>query len=238
MFPSALQQKCHPDKRATRFALVLCIAVAAFAPPAQALPPDFVDAATVVPGLVVEMRYAGSENFVGRPIAGYERPRCLLTRKAAEALAAVARELAPGGLGLKAFDCYRPVRAVRDFVRWAKDPSDQARKADYYPEIDKRDAFRLGYLARRSGHSRGSTIDLTLVRLADKREVAMGTPYDLWSPRSATAYAGVSAEARRNRATLAAAMARHGFAPYAREWWHFALRDEPHPRQAFDDPVR
>ncbi|MEA2935452.1 MAG: zinc D-Ala-D-Ala dipeptidase, partial [Variibacter sp.] len=110
--------------------------------------------------------------------------------------------------------------------------------ADYYPDIDKRHVFRLGYLARRSAHSRGSTIDLTLVRLSDKREVAMGTPYDLFSPRSAPGDRSVSAEARRNRAMLAAAMQRHGFVPYAREWWHFTLRDEPYPAREFDDPVR
>ncbi len=218
--------------------MAVCAAVAAFSPPARALPPDFVDAATIVPGLTVEMRYAGSDNFVGRPIAGYERPRCLLTGKAAAALAAVARDLAARGLGLKAFDCYRPARAVRDFVRWAEDPNDQVRKSDYYPEVDKRDVFRLGYLARRSAHSRGSTIDLTLVHLSDKREVAMGTPYDLFSPRSSPGDRNVGSEARRNRAVLATAMQRHGFSPYAREWWHFTLRDEPYPIGAFDDPVR
>lgn len=199
---------------------------------------DFVDAARVVPGLVVEMRYAGANNFVGRPIEGYDAARCLLVREAAAALATVQRKLEAGGLGLKVFDCYRPTRAVAHFVRWARDLGDQARKVAFYPEIDKRDLFRLGYIAAYSGHSRGATVDLTLVRRNDGAELDMGTPFDFFSPRSASASPGVSATARANRAHLAAAMRQGGFVPYGKEWWHFALRAEPSPRQAFDFPVR
>ena len=141
--------------------------------------------ATVVPNLVVDMRYLGSDNFVGKPIDGYEKPVCYLTREAAAALAEVARDLEPQGLAIKAFDCYRPVRAVAHFVRWARDLRDQARKADYYPQVDKHDLFRDGYIAARSGHSRGSTLDMTLVRRADGQELDMGTPFDFFSPRSA-----------------------------------------------------
>ncbi len=126
------------------------------------------------------MRYAGAHNFVGRPIDGYQKPRCLLTREAAQALADVAHELAPRGLVIKAFDCYRPVRAVANFERWARDLSDTAAKAEFYPDVDKRTLFRDGYIAARSGHSRGSTIDLTLAR-ADGRELDMGTPFDFFS---------------------------------------------------------
>jgi len=146
--------------RHSLFALV--IAFSAQAASAQTRPAAFVDAATVVPGLIVEMRYAGSHNFVGRPIAGYQAPRCLLTRAAADALAAVARDLQPRGLVLKVFDCYRPTRAVANFVRWAHDLQDQKMKAEFYPNVDKRTLFRDGYIATRSGHSRGSTMDLTL----------------------------------------------------------------------------
>jgi D-alanyl-D-alanine dipeptidase len=141
-------------------------------------PAGFVDAATVVDGLVVDMRYFGDDNFVGRRIDGYDAARCLLTRAAAAALAQVQRDLAPQGLGLKVFDCYRPVSAVAHFVRWARDAKDVQRKADFYPDVDKRDLFRLGYIAARSSHSRGSTVDLTLVRLARGRvsaEIDMGT---------------------------------------------------------------
>jgi len=204
-------------------------------------PSSFVDAATVVPGLVVEMRYAGTHNFVGARVDGYVRPVCLLTRPAAQALALVQRDLAASGFGLKVYDCYRPVRAVRNFMRWARDVRDTRTKAEFYPDIDKRNLFALGYIATRSGHSRGSTVDLGLVRLADHTEPAvepdMGTPFDTFSPRSWPGDTHVSSAARRNRALLAAAMRRHGFRPYDREWWHFTLRGEPYPATYFDFPV-
>jgi zinc D-Ala-D-Ala dipeptidase len=201
-------------------------------------PSSFVDATTIVPSLVVEMRYAGNHNFVGEPITGYERPVCLLTRAAAQALAMVESDLESRGLGLKVFDCYRPQRAVAHFARWARNIGDIRRKAEFYPEVNKRDLFALGYIAYRSGHSRGSTVDLTLVRRADDVELDMGTGFDTFSPKSSPANISVGAEARHNRAILAAAMARRDFKPYAKEWWHFTLRDEPFPNQYFDFPVR
>ena len=169
------------------------------------------------------------------------RPVCLLTKSAAEALALVQGDLATRGFGLKVYDCYRPVRAVRHFMRWARDARDTRTKAEFYPDVAKRDLFALGYIATRSGHSRGSTVDLGLVRLADNSEPAgeldMGTPFDTLSPRSSPSDMQVSAAARRNRALLAAAMRRHGFRPYDREWWHFTLRGEPFPATYFDFPV-
>jgi D-alanyl-D-alanine dipeptidase len=198
----------------------------------------FVDVGTVVPGLVVEARYAGSHNFVGKPIDGYERPACLLTRQAAQGLATVQRDLATHGFGLKVFDCYRPTRAVAHFVRWARDVRDTAMKSEFYPTIDKRDLFQLGYIAAQSGHSRGSTVDLGLVTLADGKELDMGTPFDTFSPRSWPGDTLVSAAARQNRALLATAMRRGGFRPYDREWWHFTLRGEPFPDTYFDFPVK
>ena len=158
---------------------------------AQERPAAFVDAATVVPGLIVEMRYAGAHNFVGRPIDGYEAPRCLLTKPAANALAGVAKDVAAYGLVIKVFDCYRPTRAVANFVRWARDLKDTAGKAEFYPDVDKRTLFRDGYIASQSGHSRGSTIDLTLAH-ADGRELDMGTPFDFFSTKSWPNSAGVS----------------------------------------------
>jgi D-alanyl-D-alanine dipeptidase len=196
-----------------------------------------IDAASVVTGLRVDMRYAHSDNFVGRPIEGYRRSLCLLARPAAEALAAVQRDLAAQGLGLKALDCYRPARAVRHFLRWAADPADQARKADFYPNVDKRELFARGYLAARSGHSRGATIDLTLVRSGDGAELDMGTRFDFLDPRSAVASTAVSRSARANRITLRNAMARHGFRGVSNEWWHFRLVPEPYPTTYFDFPV-
>jgi D-alanyl-D-alanine dipeptidase len=206
---------------------------------AQTVPAAFIDATTVVDGLLVDMRYFGADNFVGKRIDGYEAPRCLLTRPAALALAAVQRDLAPRGFGLKVYDCYRPTRAVAHFVRWARDLADVARKADYYPDIDKRNLFRLGYIAERSGHSRGSTVDITLVRRADgEGDPDMGTRFDYFSPRSWPSDISVGKPAQRNRALLAAAMARAGFQAYNKEWWHFTLRNEPFPARYFDFPVQ
>jgi zinc D-Ala-D-Ala dipeptidase len=204
---------------------------------AQDRPAAFVDAASVVPGLVVEARYAGSHNFVGRPIDGYEAPRCLLTRPAAEALAQVARDLAPRGLVIKAFDCYRPARAVANFVRWASDLGDAAGKMEFYPDVDKRMLFQDGYISSRSGHSRGSTIDLTLA-YADGRELDMGTPFDFFSPKSWPSDASIGRAAMASRSELAGAMRRRGFRSYDREWWHFTLSHEPFPDTYFDFPVK
>ncbi len=204
--------------------------------PAQERPTGFVDAAEVVPGLIVEMRYAGSHNFVSRPIDGYVAPRCLLTQVAAAALADVARDLASSGLTLKVFDCYRPVRAVANFVRWARDLKDVAGKREFYPDVDKNTLFRDGYISSHSGHSRGSTVDLTLAR--DGRELDMGTPFDFFSIRSWPGSTEVSAAARANRALLATAMRRRGFRPYDRDWWHFTLSHEPFHATYFNFPVQ
>jgi D-alanyl-D-alanine dipeptidase len=225
---------------AIRHSLLAAIFVGAAASSAvaqQPPPAGFVDAATVVPGLIVEMRYAGAHNFVGRPIDGYEAARCLLTRQAAAALAAVASDVAPRGLRIKVFDCYRPVRAVMNFVRWARELNATAGKAEFYPDVDKRTLFRDGYIASHSGHSRGSTADLTLAR-NDGTELDMGTPFDFFSPKSWVADASISAAAHANRMLLATAMRRHGFRPYEREWWHFTLRGEPFPQTYFDFPVQ
>jgi D-alanyl-D-alanine dipeptidase len=201
-----------------------------------ARPPAFVDAATVIPGLAVDMRYYGASNFVGARVDGYEAPVCVLTHQAATALAAVQRDLKSRGLGLKVFDCYRPARGVRHFVRWARD-SDTSTKAEFYPHVAKGNLFREGYIASRSGHSRGSTVDLTLVKLPGDVELDMGTPFDFLSPQSGQ-NGKVSADARANRKLLADAMRARGFIPYDKEWWHFTLRNEPFPNSYFDFPVR
>jgi D-alanyl-D-alanine dipeptidase len=226
-----------------RTAPVLLLLLASPAAAQDAMPADFVDAATVVPALVVDMRYFGSDNFIGERIDGYEHPRCLLARQAASALARVQRDLATRGLALKVFDCYRPARAVAHFARWARDLDDTRRKATFYPNVDKRDLFKLDYIAERSGHSRGATVDLTLVQRSGARaragdELDMGTRYDLFDPKSWPTDGSVSPAARKNRARLAAAMARAGFKPYDKEWWHFTLGREPFPDTYFDFPVR
>jgi zinc D-Ala-D-Ala dipeptidase len=218
-------------------ALTLAAACAATSP-TPSRPDGFVDAGEQVPGLVLDIRYAGSNNFVGRPIAGYEAPRCLLTREAAAALAAVQADLNALGYGLKVFDCYRPARAVADFAAWARDLDDQRMRAEYYPNVDKSRLFELGYIAERSGHSRGSTLDVTIVEVASGEELDMGTPFDLFDPRSWPSDESVSAEARRHRMMLQSAMAARGFRPLREEWWHFTLEGEPYPETYFDFPVR
>jgi zinc D-Ala-D-Ala dipeptidase len=220
-----------------RISLVLLSALVIQGAVAQDRPAAFVDAASVVPGLLADIRYAGSHNFVGRPIDGYEAPRCLLTHEAANALADVSRELRPHGLHIKVFDCYRPSRAVANFVHWARDIGDTAAKAEFYPNVDKRTLFRDGYIASRSGHSRGSTADLTLAN-DDGHELDMGTPFDFFSPKSWTADSSITAEQHANRMLLATAMRRHGFRGYDKEWWHFTLRGEPFPETFFDFPVK
>ncbi len=201
---------------------------------------DLVDITTVAPDVQLEIRYAGAHNFTGRPVAGYQAPKCLLLAPVALALARVQAGLRGQGLGLRVFDCYRPVRAVQDFVRWAGDPDDQAMKAEFYPGLDKARIIPDGYVAEVSGHSRGATVDLTLVRCARGRcaELDMGTPFDFFDPRAHTEAPGLSADQRANRRLLLEAMRSEGFANYPSEWWHYTLRPEPTPQTAYDVPIR
>lgn len=205
------------------------------------LPQGFVHADEIVPGLVTDLRYAGSDNFVGAPVDGYEAARVVLTAQAAEALKAVQADLKPFGLGLKIFDAYRPTQAVAHFVRWASLPDDPASKHTYYPDIDKARLFEEGYVATRSSHSRGSTVDLTLVILARDGtpiDLDMGTRFDFFGPESWPDYTDLTGEQRSNRLLLKLVMERHGFTPFDKEWWHFTLKDEPFPDTYFDFPVR
>jgi D-alanyl-D-alanine dipeptidase len=195
--------------------------------------------ADCAPSILQEMRYAGADNFVGRPVEGYAAPVCLLTPPAARALARAQEEVRTYDLSLKVFDCYRPQRSVDHFVRWAQDTNDQQTKARFYPDVDKRRLFERGYIAARSGHSRGSTVDITLVSVADgdSTELAMGTPFDFFDPRAHTASTAIPPAARRNRLLLRLVMERHGFVNYEKEWWHYTLRKEPWPDRYFDFPV-
>lgn len=208
-----------------------------FSTTASALPDGFTHLSDVAPQIREEPRYATASNFIGRPVDGYRAARVVLSRPAAEALEQVAQELAQFSLGLKVFDGYRPQRAVDDFVRWAADLSDQSTKPRYYPNVEKSSLFREGYIAAKSGHSRGSTVDLTLVNLADGGELDMGTPFDFFGPESWPDYAGISAAQRAHRLLLREVMMRHGFLPLKQEWWHFTLDHEPWPDTYFNFPV-
>ena len=197
----------------------------------------FVVLADFVPGIIQEIRYHSTYNFVGDRIDGYEEPCALLTRDAARALKGVAAEMAARGLRLKVFDAYRPARAVKHFVLWGIEDLDLRMKPFFYPDLEKTDLFNLGYIAKQSAHSRGSTVDLTLLDMATGKELDMGSPFDFFGEISHPSYRGITDEQFDNRMVLRNAMVRNGFAPIECEWWHFTLEDEPYPETYFDFPV-
>ena len=198
----------------------------------------FAKVTDVCPDLLLEMRYFSTFNFIGARIDGYEAPVALLTNQAAAALKTVSDKMIARGLRLKIWDAYRPQRAVAHFVRWAEDASDIRMEPWFYPGVDKRELFRLGFIAKRSGHTRGSTVDLTALSMKTGGELDMGTGFDLFSVRSHYDAPGLTAEQKENRRLLREAMEEGGFEPYDGEWWHFTLRDEPYPSTYFDFPVR
>ena len=203
----------------------------------QSRPEAFVSLQSVIPDLVIELRYFSHNNFVGRPIDGYKANIVYMTEPAAMALKAVQDDLASQGLGLKVFDAYRPQTAVNNFIRWAADNNDTLMKQQYYPSLNKDELFPGGYIAERSGHSRGSTVDLTVVRLADSQELDMGSPYDFFDPVSWPSDTSITQQQHANRMILREAMLRHGFRPLDTEWWHFTLDGEPYTDVYFDFPV-
>ncbi len=205
------------------------------------LPKGFVYVEDTVPGIQIELRYFSNHNFVGERIDGYTASRCILTKEAAEALKGVQEDLNQFGLGLKIYDAYRPQRAVDHFVRWAKNPGDVRMKGEFYPEVAKEKLFKDGYIVEKSGHSRGSTVDLTIVALdpnAQGAELDMGTCFDYFGPQSWPNNPEIEAGRRANRMLLRQVMEKHGFAPYLKEWWHFTLKGEPYPETYFDFPIR
>ncbi|ALV49097.1 D-alanyl-D-alanine dipeptidase [Streptomyces althioticus] len=243
----------------------LLTATAAAAParatPEPKAPRDFVALHSVDPTILHEIRYVTQHNFVGERIDGYRQPLCILTRPAAEALRTAQRRLLPQGYSLKVYDCYRPQRAVDHFVRWGEDLDDQTMKAEFYPNVDKTRLFADGYIAEKSGHSRGSTVDLTLVKLpaqptrpyrpgepltpcfAPKDErfpdnsLDMGTGYDCFDTLSHTLDPRITGEQRANRTLLKSTLEDLGFVNLAEEWWHYTFKPEAYPDTYFDFPV-
>jgi len=201
-------------------------------------PDTFTVVNELLPNAVYDVRYYTGNNFVGERITGYEAPLVILTNQAAKALVNVQADLTPFGLGLKIFDGYRPQRAVDHFARWAKDTSDTRTKAEDYPDVDKANLFRDGYIAAKSGHSRGSTVDVTIVDSKTGSELDMGTPFDFFGLPSWPDNPNMSAKVRTNRASLRSVMERNGFKPLKEEWWHFTLKNEPYPNEYFDFPIR
>ena len=197
----------------------------------------FVLVSDVIPNVILDIRYYSTYNFVGERINGYEEPVALISKEAASALLKVSQELESQGYVLKIFDAYRPQRAVEHFVSWAANTNDTRMKPYFYPEVAKSSLFSKGYIARKSGHSRGSTVDLTLFDLATGKEVDMGGPFDFFGQLSHPDYKGITTEQYNNRMLLRNTMKKYGFKPCGTEWWHYTLANEPYPRTYFAFPV-
>ena len=197
---------------------------------------DFVSITDILPDVILDIRYYSSNNFIGEKIDGYEEPVALLTKKAATALKNAGNEIKKQGLCFKIFDAYRPQMAVDHFVRWAEDLDDVKMKEAFYPEVSKKDLFSLGFIAEHSGHSRGSTVDLTLCDTERKRELDMGGTFDFFGDISHSDYSDLSKEQLDNRRLLREVMVNNGFMPLKEEWWHYTLKDEPYPDTYFKFP--
>ena len=206
-------------------------------PEIRKLPDNFVYVSELVPDALLDIRYYNSYNFVGARVDGYRAPVAVLVRPAAKALVLAANAAREQGYLLRIFDAYRPQEAVNHFVRWAKDPEDTGTKAIFYPDVDKPDLFARGYIMEKSGHTRGATVDLTLVDRATGRELDMGSAFDYFGVISHHGAAGISSEQADNRKKLRSIMISAGFVPYEKEWWHYTLRNEPYPDTYFDFPV-
>jgi len=219
----------------TAFILLTSCAPAANQDP---LPDGFVYISDVIPSAFLEIRYFSDDNFVGAVIDGYEAPKAILTEEAAEALRQAADALFEQGYYIKIFDAYRPQRAVDHFVRWSKDIEDTKMKEKYYPDLDKAVLFELGYIAENSSHSRGSTVDLTLVDASTGEELDMGSGFDFFGDISNHGTELITEDQEKNRNILRDAMVEAGFEIYPEEWWHYTLKDEPYPDTYFDFPVK
>ncbi|TAL65559.1 MAG: D-alanyl-D-alanine dipeptidase [Legionella sp.] len=226
---------------------------------AYALPKGFVYLSDVAPDIIQDMRYATTNNFIGNPIPGYKKGVCILSRQAAEQLQKAQKAIKAQGYTLKVYDCYRPQQAVNYFYKWSQNPKDQRNKAEFYPRENKNELFAKDYIALSSGHSRGSTMDLTLVKLTDLQpksydghltrcfdktpkyqndnSLDMGTRYDCLDRRANVANKEISQVQHNNRLLLGQLMKKYGFKPYYSEWWHYTLRNEPYPKSYFNFPV-
>ena len=201
------------------------------------LPEGFVYVKDLIPDLQVELRYHTHNNFVGKPVDGYKTNRFILTQQAAMALKLVQTELASKNLCLKVYDGYRPQQAVNHFMRWARALNDTVNKQIFYPKINKSILFKSGYIATRSGHSRGSTVDLTIMDGSTGDVLDMGSPFDFFGEVSWINSPSITEQQKENRQILQSVMLKHGFRGYSKEWWHFTLRGEPFPRTFFDFPI-
>tara|TARA_B110000238_G_C16115921_1_gene434818 strand:+ start:1444 stop:2121 length:678 start_codon:yes stop_codon:yes gene_type:complete len=217
--------------------IIFLLLINNFALSAQGIPAGFVNLNKEIPNLVVDLRYASSENFTGRVVPGYNSSKAIGTEDLATALKKVQAQLKPYGLGLKLFDAYRPQIAVNTFIIWADYSSDTLKKEEYYPDLKKNSLFELGYIAEKSAHTKGSTVDITLIYLEGinkGKEVDMGGKWDYFSKKSNFTFQGITSKQYQNRELLRNLMESEAFLPYDKEWWHFTLKDEPFPKTYFD----
>ena len=198
------------------------------------LPKGFVYAKTEIPTIQVELQYCGDNNFVGDIIDGYNANVSIMTKQTAVALKKVQAELAKQNLSIKIYDSYRPQRAVNHFVRWAKVVNDTLMKQQFYPRVQKKNLFKSGYIASKSRHSSGSTLDITLAHLKTGEALDMGSPFDFFGSESWVANTNLTVDQAKNRKLLQTVMLSNGFRNYPKEWWHFTLRGEPYRNQYFD----
>lgn len=204
----------------------------------NSLPKGFVYVTNYIPHIEVDLKYATNHNFVGNKINGYQSNKVILSERATLALQKVEKELNKEGLGLKVFDAYRPQRAVNHFKKWAQDSKDTLMRQEFYPQVDKRELFKKGYIAPKSGHSRGSTIDLTIIDLKTKKELDMGVPFDFFGEESGHDYQKLNTTQKQNRTKLKKIMEKYGFRAYSKEWWHYTLNNEPFKDKYFDFVIK
>ena len=205
---------------------------------AQKLPEGFVFLSDLDATIQSELRYLSNNNFIGKTIDGYFDNCVIVTKETADALHRVQTILAKKGLSLKVFDAYRPQKAVDHFVKWAKVLQDTLMKQEYYPQVPKSELFNSGYIASKSGHTRGSTVDLTIINLKTSKELDMGSPYDFFGVQSHSYYKNISENQKKNRFYLREIMLANDFKPYDYEWWHFTLINEPFPNTYFNFPIK
>ena len=194
----------------------------------------FIDIKEYIPSIIIDLKYATDDNFTGRVVNGYESPKCLLTYEAARRLKIIQTILNNSGYSLKIYDAYRPQRSVNHFINWSKNQSDTLKKSYFYPNILKSNLFDLGYIATNSSHSRGSTVDITLVEISSGKEIDMGSAYYFFGLESSHDYENISITQKNNRKLLFDVMTKNGFSFYPKEWWHYTLIDEPFPTTYFD----
>ena len=194
----------------------------------------FVDLKEYIPNIIIDLKYASNDNFTGGVVNGYESPKCLLTQEAALSLKNIQNILIKSGYSLKIYDAYRPQRSVDYFMNWSKNKPDTINKSSFYPNISKSILFKLGYIAEKSSHSRGSTVDITLVEISSAKEIGMGSPYDFFGLESFHDFENISITQKNNCKFLLDIMINNGFSPYFKEWWHYTFVNEPFPTTYFD----